>query len=149
MTKTNVIKPCKEAMLVCDSIITEAATNKKSLIGIFEEITCGKLPFRHDSLSVYVKFTGALGDYEFKLELIDLHTNETIGRGSMRGPISIKDKLASFELVFNLRGLMFKHAGKFEFRIYANEDVFATKTFTVFHQPAGQSGQAEPPPQPL
>ena len=129
----NTIRPSKEAMLICDSIITEANTNKKSLIVIFEEITTFKIPFRHDSLSVYVKFTGALGEYVFQLELVDLKSNEMVGRGQI-GPVTLSNKLHSYELVFNLRGLMFKHAGKYEFRISAGDEVFGIKSFTVMEQ---------------
>ena len=128
MTK---VKPSKEAMLICDQIITEVGTNKKSLIGIFEHIAARKLPFRHENLSVYVKFTGALGEYQFKLELVDLTTGEPIGRGTIDNPITINDKLMSYELVFNLRGLVFKNAGKYEFRMSANDEVFGIKTFSV------------------
>ena len=135
-----IIKPGKEAMLVCDLIITETGTNKKSLIGIFEHISAAQVPFRHESLSVYVKFTGALGEYQFKLELVDLHTNEVVGRG-MTNSLKITDKLSSYELVFNLKGLVFKNAGKYEFRISANDEVFGAKTFTVLHnaQPAKET----------
>ncbi|MCM8775237.1 MAG: hypothetical protein NC930_02625 [Candidatus Omnitrophica bacterium] len=126
----NTVRPSKEAMLICDSIITEVGTNKKSLIGIFEEITTTKVPFRHDALSVYVKFTGAIGQYVFKLELVDLKTNEVIGKGTT-APLNISEKLRSYELVFNLKGLVFKSVGKYEFRISANEEVFGTKTFTL------------------
>lgn len=130
----NKIKPFKEAMLICDQIITESGTNKKSLIGIFENIGSSAVPFRHDSLSVYVKFTGALGEYQFQLELIDLTTNEVTGRGVLEG-FNAHDKLASHELVFNLKGLVFKNAGKYEFRIYANNEVFGAKTFIVLTAP--------------
>lgn len=132
------IKPSKEAMLICDHIITEVGTNKKSLIGIFEEIATSRLPFRHDALSVYVKFTGALGNYRFKLELVDLSTGEVIGRGET-APLTIHDKLRSYELVFNLKGLIFKNVGKYEFRILANDEVFGIKTFMVIqHTPSTQ-----------
>lgn len=134
----NKIKPSKEAMLICDQIIIESGTNKKSLIGIFENIGSSAVPFRHDSLSVYVKFTGALGDYQFKLELIDLTTNEVTGRGVLDG-LNVTDKLMSHELVFNLKGLIFKNAGKYEFRIYANDEVFGTKTFMVLTAPPPSS----------
>lgn len=130
-------------MLVCDSIITELGTNKKSLIGIFEEISTSQFPFRHGALSVYVKFTGALGSYQFKLELVDLKTGEAIGRGII-GPLNVTDKLASYELVYNLKGLEFKHAGKYEFRILADEEVFGTKSFIILAQEA----PAPPPPVP-
>ena len=139
------VKPSKEAMLVCDSIITEVGTNKKSLIGIFEEITASKVPFKHDSLSVYVKFTGALGDYECKLELVDLKTGDVIGRG-MTAPLKITDKLASYELVFNLKGLVFQSEGKYDFRIYGNQEMFGAKTFTVSLQPQQEVKPSQPSP---
>ena len=139
----NKIKPSKEAMLVCDSIITEVQTNKKSLIGIFEEIATMQFPFRHGSLSVYVKFTGAIGEYQFKLELIDLKTGEVNGRGVI-GPLKMADKLASYELVFNLKGLEFKHPGKYEFRIFADEEIFGTKSFAILQSPVPAA--PEPPP---
>lgn len=120
-------------MLVCDSIITEVHTNKKSLIGIFEEIATSQLPFRHGALSVYVKFTGALGEYQFKLELVGLNHGDLIGRGII-GPLSVTDKLASYELVFNLKGLEFKYAGKYEFRIYAGDEIFGIKSFAVLYR---------------
>lgn len=127
----NKIKPSKEAMLVCDQILTEAGTNKKSLIGIFEQIYVSKLPSHHPNLSVYVKFTGALGEYQFELELVDLQTNQAIGRGELPSQ-KIEDKLASYELVFNLRNLRFVNEGKYEFRIFSDGEVFGTKSFQVF-----------------
>ena len=133
---TNKIKPGKEAMLICDEIITEAGTNKKSLIGIFEQIYVNKLPCVHPSLSVYVKFTGALGAYQFRLELMDLQTDTVIGKGSLPAQ-SIGDKLSSYELVFHLRNLKFTNAGKYEFRIFADDEIFGTKTFQVVVKPAG------------
>ncbi|MBI3307502.1 MAG: hypothetical protein HYZ84_06840 [Candidatus Omnitrophica bacterium] len=138
----NKIKPGKEAMLICDSIITEVTTNKKSLIGIFEEIATTQFPFRHASLSVYVKFTGAMGEYQFKLELVDLQTGDVNGRGVI-GPLKMADKLASYELVFNLKGLEFKHPGKYEFRIFADEELFGTKSFAIL-----QHQTQQPPPSP-
>ena len=126
----NKIKPSKEAMLVCDQIITEAGTNKKTLVGIFEQIYTPKLPCTHSNLSVYIKFTAALGTYQFRLELVDLHTNTVIGNGTLPNQ-TIEDKLTSYELVFNLRNLKFTNLGKYEFRIFADDELFGTKTFHV------------------
>ncbi len=140
----NKIKPSKEAMLVCDSIITEVGTNKKSLIGIFEDIASNKFPFRHESLSVYIKFTGAMGEYVFRLELVELHTNESVGQGTV-GPLNISDKLGSYELVFNLKGIVFKNAGKYEFRIYANDEIFGVKSFNVVDRPTPTPQPPNPP----
>jgi hypothetical protein len=37
-------KPIGEALILCDQIITEAITNKKSLIGIFNFIAAPQFP---------------------------------------------------------------------------------------------------------
>ncbi len=126
----NPVKPCKEAMLICDQVITEAATSKKSLIGIFERICVSKLPCAHPALSVYVKFTGAQGAYRFGLELVDLQSDKVIGKSPLP-PLAVEDRLGSTELVFNLRNLVFQNEGKYEFRIYADDAMFGAKTFNV------------------
>lgn len=126
----NPIKPCKEAMLLCDQVITEAATGKKSLIGVFERICVLKLPCTHPALAVYVKFTGAQGSYQFRLELVDLQSNRVVG-ASVLPALAVEDRLGSYELVFNLRNTIFQSEGKYEFRIYADDAVFGAKTFSV------------------
>jgi len=69
--------PKANAMLICDSVITDKGTNKKSLIGVFEHINAFKFPCVHHSLAVYIKLTDARGKYRFRLELIDLQNNPT------------------------------------------------------------------------
>lgn len=126
-----VLTPKCNAMLICDSVITEQGTNKKSLIGIFENILAHHFPCTHNSLSVYIKLTDARGSYKFRLELVDLKENSIIGKGEIPNEIKIDNPLGTHELVFNLGGLQFKHPGKYEFMIFANEEIFAQKKFSV------------------
>ncbi len=123
--------PKANAMLICDYVITEQGTRKKSLIGIFENISAARLPCTHPSLSVYIKLTDANGTYRFHLELIDLKNDKLIGRGDLAREVTIQNPLAVHELVFNLSNLRFAATGDFEFRIYANDRIFGQKTFTV------------------
>jgi len=129
MAKTS--KPVLNAMLICDKIITEAGTNKKSLIGIFENISAYKFPCRHHFLSVYIKLTDAMGEYKFKLELADLVDNSVVGKAEIPSSVNVSSPLAIHDLVFNLASLKFEHPGKYEFRIFANEELFGQKTFMV------------------
>ena len=124
-------KPVVNAMLICDRVITEAGTNKKSLIGIFENISAYKFPCLHHFLAVYIKLTDANGKYRFRLELVDLENYSVIGRAEIPKEIEIKDPLRIHDLVFNLAALKFAHPGKFEFRIYGNDEVFGQKTFLI------------------
>jgi len=131
--------PKTNAMLVCDYVITEQGTKKKSLIGIFENIAAVKFPMVHSVLSVYIKLTDARGTYQFRLDLVDLKTNTVIGQGGIPNTIEIPDPLICHELVFNLRGLKFEHPGDYEFRIYANDHIFGQKTFVVSQLPKNES----------
>lgn len=123
--------PKANAMLICDYVITETGTNKKSLIGIFENIGASKFPCRHDSLSIYVKLTEANGEYKFHLELVDLAGDKVVETAEMPHGLCSDNPLKTHELVFNLRGLKFEHPGDYEFRIYANRNIFGQKSFRV------------------
>ncbi|MFZ5802076.1 MAG: DUF6941 family protein [Candidatus Omnitrophota bacterium] len=130
--------PKANAMLICDYVLTEQGTNKKSLIGVFENINAVRFPCVHHSLCVYIKLTEGQGAYRFRLELVDLQDNSVIGRGEIPREIAISNPLMAHELVFNLKGLKFSHPGEFEFRIFANDRIFGQKTFSVMQAPKVQ-----------
>lgn len=123
--------PKPNAMLICDYVITERGTNKKSLIGVFENIGAMSFPCTHFAMSVYIKLTDAQGAYQFRLELVDLQSNVTIGRSEMPEEVHVPSPLDAHELVFNLRGVRFMHAGNYEFRIFANDRIFGQKKLVV------------------
>lgn len=123
--------PKANAMLICDYVITERGTNKKSLIGVFENIGAATFPCTHFAMSVYIKLTDAQGNYRFRLELIDLQSDTLIGKSEMPEEVHVPSPLSAHELVFNLRGVRFMHAGEYEFRIFANDKIFGQKKFIV------------------
>ena len=93
--------PKANAMLICDYVITERSTNKKSLIGIFENIGAHQFPCTHFALSVYIKLTEAQGVYDFRLELVNLRDDKLIGKSDMPKPVSISNPLATHVNVNN------------------------------------------------
>jgi len=124
-------KPVANAVLICDRVITEEGSKKKSLIGIFEKIGATKFPCTHYFMAVYVKLTDALGEYVFRLDLVDLDKDKVINKAEIARKIVIEDPLGTHELVFNLNGLKFDSAGKYEFRVLANSQIFGQKAFFV------------------
>ena len=124
-------KPLANAVLICDKVITEEGTKKKSLIGIFENIGSSKFPCVHYFLSVYVKLTDAMGSYRFSLELASLENGAVLNKAEIPQEIDIPDLLRTHELVFNMGGLKFPSPGKYEFRVLANGEIFGQKTFLV------------------
>lgn len=125
------VQPKASGLLVCDQVLTDEITKKKSLIGIFEHIYSVQFPCIHGSLSLYTKLSDATGDYHFHLELYDLEQNRKIGEGTT-DPIAIKNRRSVHEIVFNLVGLVFEHPGKYAFRLFANKEHIDSKTFNVY-----------------
>ena len=123
--------PKTNAMLICDYVITERETNKKSLIGVFENIGAATFPCTHFAMSVYIKLTDAQGAYRFRLDLIDLKTDTVVGKSEMPEEVRVPSPLDAHELVFNLRGVRFMHPGIYEFRIFANDRIFGQKKLVV------------------
>ena len=133
--------PKTNAMLICDYVITERETNKKSLIGVFENIGAATFPCTHFAMSVYIKLTDAQGGYQFRLELVDLQSDIMIGKSEIPDEVRVPSPLDAHELVFNLRGVRFLHAGNYEFRIFANDRIFGQKKLVV------EQVQANPAPE--
>jgi hypothetical protein len=124
------VVPKLNAMLMCDLILVDELTKKKSLIGIFHAIHAESFPCTHPSMFIYVQFTDAAGEYNFTLDLVDLSNNKVLGKGHIP-PLTISDRLQTHDLIFNLRDLTFDHPGKYEFRISTQDTCFGNKIFWV------------------
>ncbi len=142
-------KPEVKAFLLCDFVLHEAGTNKKSLIGIFEQVNSPRFPFRHGKMSVYANLADAHGAYEMTLRLVRLRDGKVLLEAKgMR--VQVGDPLQVSELGVNLEGIVFEEPGKYEFALYGNEQFLQSKPFQVrmAEQAAGPPGSSGAPPQP-
>ena len=122
--------PIVKAFLICDYVIHEQGSNKKSLIGLFHHIHAKRFPCRHGQLSIYTRITNALGKYVFRLTLVHRKDEREIGQGSTP-PLDIPDRLQSVELAFRLQNIVFPEAGDYEFRLFANDQQIAQEDFVI------------------
>ncbi len=127
-------RPSVKAVLICDYVIHEALTNKKSLIGIFEQIHLPKFPCGYPRIAVYVNMTDAHGKYVLELRLIG-EDGQQVGTGKTP-EVTIDSPLKTFEVALQVQNLMFRKPGVYEFQVFANGDLAATKSFHV--RQAGQ-----------
>jgi len=123
-------QPSVKAILICDTVIHEAGTNKKSLIGIFEDIHLSRFPFQYPRVAVYVNLTDAHGKYTLELRLISTEDGEKIG-SAVTPEVDIDSPLRTCEFALQVGNLVFKKPGVYEFQIFANNELLATKSFHV------------------
>jgi hypothetical protein len=121
--------PTTLAMLLCDTVIVDELTKKKSLIGVFEDVNTVALP-ANMNCALYAKIVDAEGNYNFRIRLVSLK-NETVITELPGASATIPDRLKAVELAINLVGLQLPEAGKYEFQLFGNDVYLARITMEV------------------
>src|SRR5260370_724173 len=100
-------QPLGIAMVICEKVITEAGTNNKTLVSIFNSINGTTFPLRF-GMSVYVAMTNGSGDQRVKLKCL-------VGEGLFfevpEQKFHIKNPNDVIEFIFNLKTVTFPTAG--------------------------------------
>src|SRR5713101_1532169 len=107
--------PSVLAMLLCDQIIVDAQTQKKSLIGIFENFNAMVFP-AIANISVYAKLADAEGQYKFKIRVVHLRDERLIGEVFADG--MIQTRLEPVDVAVYLMGFTVPDPGKYEFQLF-------------------------------
>ena len=137
--ETEIAKPSLQALIVCDMVIDDRTTGKKSIIGAFTHVIASSFPCQKPQMGVYFCITDAEGSYEFSLELVHLNTDKVVGRGGVSG-IAIPDRLEIVDFGLTLPIVNFPQAGRYEFRLYANGAFIGNKDFNVIQEQPLQEG---------
>lgn len=121
--------PSGLAIVVCDQIIEDKLTNKKSLIGIFNNISSATFPCRHPQVCVFVSLTEGQGNYPARLRIVNEETSESVA--DVNGQIQFPDIHATVELNFNLVGLVFPKPGLYSIEFYCEDALVLERRFHV------------------
>ncbi len=81
-------------------------------------------------MSLDANISDAQGEYVFRLSLQHLKDGREIGAGSTP-PLKIPDRLQTAELAFRLQNIVFPEPGKYQFQLFANEDLVAQKEVVI------------------
>ena len=137
--------PTVLALLLCDQVITDAQTNKKSLIGVFHNAMAFGFPLSLN-IAIYAKLVDAQGKYDLKIRVVHLKDEKVLGNFEFKGA-QVLNQLQPWELAINIAGFVIPEAGKYEFQLYAN-DVYLSR-ITMEASSVQLPGGAKWPPQPF
>jgi hypothetical protein len=132
-------KPIAESLVICDQIITEMGSNKKSLIGIFNSIASNNFPVQHSKLCVYAAMSNGRGEMTVDLRCVRMEDSAEIFRIS--GQMQFPDPNTVVELVATLVQLPFERAGLYTFELICEGDLLLEKRFNVLLLPQQPPGQ--------
>ena len=134
---TDFPKPTVQAFLVCDQVIEDSLTKKKSLIGIFTHLQAIAFPFQHQHMGLYFCLTDAEGAYHFDIDLIHLNSEQLVCRATLPN-IMIGDRLQISDFGINIPALILPAPGRYEFQLRMGGRLVAQKDFNVMQVPPPQ-----------
>lgn len=138
--KDNLSDAVPLALIVCDTVITDAATGKKTLVGIFNAIGAQKFPHVVPQLSIFASLTNLEGETEIKIRMIAGNSATVL---ELPAKVPFRNLLDAPEIVFNLQNLRFPAPGTFELQLLARDEVIASRLLVVSEMKA-QPGQSKP-----
>jgi len=140
--------PSLVSLLLCDQIIDDKLSNKKSAIGLFNMIVVPQVPTAIHQLAIMASLTEITGRVELELRLMRDDDNQVLF--SSKGHVEAPDPLAVVDLVFAMQGLRIPAAGQYAFEILCRGEILGRRRFRMIVRelpgppPPGGAGPVPP-----
>lgn len=122
--------PVVLAMVLCDAIYQDPATQKCTLLGTFSTINVRKFPATHRQLAVHVAMTDGYGQTRIRLMLA--HADESKDAlFSQEGTIEFANPRVVAELNFTVANLTFHEPGEYRLQVYGNDQLLGERRLYV------------------
>ena len=136
----SIATPTLVSLLVCDQVIDDKLSSKKSAIGLFNTVLVPAVPTRIHRLTVMATLTEISGRTPLKLRLMRDEDNSILMQTN--GHVDAPNPLAMVDLVFAMQGVPIAKAGQYAFELLSQGDLLGRRRFQVL------IGRARPPGQP-
>ncbi len=137
------------AMVVCDQIITDRATGKQSLIGMFSRVHAQRFPASHPQLCVFVALTEGYGETDLEIRIVDAN-DERPPLVAGKGKVKFSNPRAIANLALQFHGLAFPQAGGYRVQLWAGGELLREARLELVHLKLRQKkppGDPQGPPQ--
>jgi hypothetical protein len=121
--------PIPLGMVICDMIIEDKKTGKKSLIGMFSNVSAPVVPCPLNRFGVYISMTEGIGDYTCSLKCV--RAGDNLMLGETRGGLKFEDRSHIVEIVLEITGLTIPEYGEYRLEFYCEEELLISRKFTV------------------
>lgn len=117
--------PYPLAIVLCDSVLEDSSTQKRSLMGLFDEVRYHSLPTNHP-MTLFLRFTDAEGAYDIKLQYVHLNTDRLLHEETFH--LDVPNRLGVNNITFKLV-VGIDQPGMYEIRVFADEAYLARTWF--------------------
>ena len=121
--------PMGLALLLCDTIIEDRSTGKKSLIGLFSQIHAPKLPCIHPSMTMLVSMTGGQGEYPCLITCEHPDLDKPVF--SLPCKMKFENPFQVVDYVFQLKAVRFPLPNKYSINVKIDDYLVMTRPLLV------------------
>lgn len=125
--------PTLVSLILCDQVIDDRMTNKKSAIGLFNMIVSNETPTRVQQMAVMATLTEVHERTPLEVRLARDADNAVIMRTT--GHVEAPNPLAIVDLVFALQGVRLPTPGQYAIEMLAHGELLGRRRFQVLVQP--------------
>lgn len=125
----NLSQPMGNALIVCDDIIEDKRTGKKTLVGMFSKIHANKLPAVHPRMNIFISFDNAKGKYSSVIKIIHEASGKVIAE--TKGEINVKSPMDVTDLNLCFMNINFPAEGVYNIEFHCDDDLVLQRRFTV------------------
>jgi len=125
----NTPPPILQALLLCDTTIREAGTNKLSFIGIFNDIVSHQFPTVHPAFSVCVILSDGHGNIKCRLRMLCMENNKELF--TLQQDFQFNDPRENSELIFQIKQLPIPTPGTYCIEFFAGQELLGSRKLRV------------------
>ncbi len=138
--------PTVVSLLICDQVIDDKLTNKKSAIGLFNMVVVPQVPVAINQMAILASVTEIVGKVQLELRLVNDRDDSVIF--ASKGFVAAPSPLAVVDLVFTMQGIRVPTAGQYAFEMLHQGSPLARRRFQVLVRPPPQAPPQTPPQAP-
>ena len=119
--------PMVLSLIVCDTVITDAQSGKKTLVGLFNSVGAARYPHVLPRFFIFASLANGNGEVEFRIRL-KAGNGDTVF--DLPGKVPFNTPLDAPEIVFDIQNLAIKSTGSYELQIVHNDIPIASRILT-------------------
>lgn len=145
----SVSPPTLVSLILCDQVIDDKMTNKKSAIGLFNTIVVQRVPTAVHQMAVMASLTEFTSKVQLEIRLVRDSDDASIF--SSKGFVAAPSPLAVVDLVFTWQGIRLPSAGQYAFELLHDGALLGRRRFQIMvkpqSKPKSKPSEQIPPPE--
>lgn len=127
------MNPVVTATLLCDQVIVDALSGKKSLIGIFDRISATDFPSVHTRMVLFVSMTEWHGNKNWRVRIQDSQLHIIF---NIEGTHEHLDPLQPVDFMFDMVGIIFPSEGDYQLEVSVDGTFISQRSIIVRRIPS-------------